>query len=108
MGVKHFGCDCPCAVFLQQRELIREAVAEPSVDLNPRGGNGVSEINVDYSGLQIRRRRVFSNPVEQDVDWSREQVATHIPVDRGVFAKRRFHDRRIAFAPALGISLDEG
>ena len=95
MGVKHFGCDRPCAVFLQQRELIREAVAEPADDLNPRGGDGVSEINVDDVGLQILGGRAFGNPVVQDVDWSSEQVAAQIPMDRGVFAERGLHDRRI-------------
>ncbi len=107
MGVKHFGCDCPCSVFLQQRELISEAVAEPAIDLNPRGSDSVSQINVDDSGFQIRGWRVFSNPVEQDVDRSREQAATQISVDRGVFAKRGFHDRSIALAPALCISTFE-
>ena len=107
MGVKHFGCDCPCAVFPQQRELISEAVAEPACDLDPRGGNSFREINVGDFGLQIRGRRVFGDPAEQDLDRSGKQAATNISVYRGVFTKRGFHDRCIALAPTFGVSLDD-
>lgn len=108
MGVKYFGRDCPCSVFLQQCELIREAVAEPAGDLDPRGGNSFREIDVGDVGRQIRCRRVFGDPVEQHLDRSGQQAAANVSVNRGVFTKCGFHDRRIAPAPAFGISLDDG
>src|SRR5690349_16744423 len=106
MKMKDLVHDFPLPIDFEQREHIGETVHAPVLQLEPNGSDRLHDVDTRDTALEFCRGAVLIVPIEESLDWTREEIRADVPEDSRIRMKSLLHLFRATSLATLDVILN--